>query len=307
MTKPVNAAVAAVEGLARRNLGLFTVSDADRCGVSRNLLKYHTRPGGRWSRLLPRVYELKDLPPLRQRPLLGALVWAGPQAVLSHRAAAAVLGLDGIGAATPEVWAPRVRNTIGVIVHRGVVPPDDVTWRGPLRLTNLRRTVVDLAGVVEDDTLEVVIESAFRRDPRLQFDPRPGTPGSVRLRRVLRRRPPDEPPTDSELETRYLQVIRGAGVPPPVRQHRVFNEDGSCLGRLDVCWPDVGLWVELDGRATHEQPKALLSDRHRQNELATRLQWLPLRFTWDDVTRRPTATGRFTEAAYRRRVELARA
>jgi len=45
----------------------------------------------------------------------------------------------------------------------------------------------------------------------------------------------------------------------------------------------------------------LLSDRHRQNELANLLQWLPLRFTWDDVVERPGATASFTANAYERR------
>jgi very-short-patch-repair endonuclease len=83
----------------------------------------------------------------------------------------------------------------------------------------------------------------------------------------------------------------------------VFDDAGRCVGRLDVCWPDAGLWVELDGRGVHDRPQALLYDRHRQNDLASRLQWLPLRFTWDDVTRRPRHTTRLTEAAYRRRAE----
>jgi len=80
---------------------------------------------------------------------------------------------------------------------------------------------------------------------------------------------------------------------------------GRPIGRLDICWPDVGLWVELDGHAWHDTARALLYDRRRQNELAAALQWLPLRFTWDDVTERPDATARLTEIAYRRRARSA--
>jgi hypothetical protein len=83
---------------------------------------------------------------------------------------------------------------------------------------------------------------------------------------------------------------------------RVVTEAGVYIGRLDLCWPEAGLWAELDGRRFHEQPKALLSDRRRQNEVAGYMQWLPLRFAWDDIIDRPAMTIQVTEDAYRRRV-----
>ena len=299
--RPYSSGLRDLEALARANLGVFTTADAAGCGASREMLYHHSRSGGRWARPYPGVYVLADLPADSRRQLLAALVWGGPDSTLSHRSAAAIHGLDGVDRRQPELWTPRQCAPTGLVAHRGVVPPTDVVRCGPLRVTSLRRTVLDLAADSDDDTLELVIESALRRDRGLELDPAPGLRGRERLRRVLARRPAGAPPTESELETRYLQVIRTANVPPPVRQHRVLDSRGRCLGRLDVCWPDVGLWVELDGRGSHDRPAALLSDRHRQNELANLLQWLPLRFTWDDVVERPGATASFTANAYERR------
>jgi very-short-patch-repair endonuclease len=163
----------------------------------------------------------------------------------------------------------------------------------------VRRTVEDLAAVLNDDELEIVAESALRQQPTLAFDGAASVQGRTALDRVLARRPAGAPPTESELETRYLQLLRHSDVPPPKRQYQVCDAAGRCLWRLDVCWPEARLWVELDGRGTHTQPAALLSDRHRQNELAVRLHWTPLRFTWDDVTVRAPATVSLTEWAYR--------
>jgi hypothetical protein len=282
-------------------LGVFTTADAAGCGASREMLYHHSRCGGRWTRPYPGVYVLAHLPADSRRQLLAALAWGGPDSTLSHRSAAAIHGLDGVDESLPELWTRQHHPPTGLVAHRGVVPPTDVVRRGPLRVTTLRRTVFDLSADSDDDTLELVVESALRRDRALRLDPPAALRGRERLRRVLARRPPGAPPTESELETRYLQVIRTTDVPSPVRQHRVLDHRGRCLGRLDLCWPDVGLWVELDGRASHGRPAALLSDRHRQNELASLLQWLPLRFTWDDVVERPRATARFTENAYERR------
>jgi hypothetical protein len=301
--KAYSRGVIAIESLAQRNLGIFTSADTAAWGLSKPLLSYHTRPGGRWVRVFPGVFAIAGLPADGRQHLLAALSWGGPDAVLSHRTAAAVHGLDGIRAPEPELWTLRVHAPPGLIAHRGLVPPSDVVRSGPLRLTTVSRTILDLASVLTEDDLELVVESALRKNIHFVPHPSPGVRGGARLRRVLARRPPDAPPTESELETRYVQLIRGANVPVPVRQHRVFNEHDRCIGRLDLCWPDAGLWVELDGRATHDLPEALLNDRRRQNELASRLQWIPLRFTWDDVTRRPESTVSLTEDTYHRRVD----
>jgi len=293
-------AVEALERVARRSLGLFTISEARALGVSKEQLRNHTRPGGRFVRMFPRVYALARVAPTAQSRLLAALLWAGPEGVLSHRTAGAILRFDGVRPGPVELWHPsRTGPPAGITLHTGTLPPGDIVTRGYLRCTGLRRTVGDLATVLDDDTLELVVESALRQDPRLELTSA-SSRGRASMHRVLARRPPDAPPTESELETRYLQLIRTADLPPPQRQYQVRDAAGRCLWRLDVCWPEARLWVELDGRGTHAQPAAVLSDRHRQNELAVRLQWAPLRFTWDDVTVRGAETVCLTESAYKR-------
>lgn len=102
---------------------------------------------------------------------------------------------------------------------------------------------------------------------------------------MLARRPPGAPPTESELETLFLQCLRAAGVPPPVRQHRIQLPDGSWI-RLDDAYPNALAFIELDGWATHRSKEAFRRDRRRQNQ-AVILGWKPLRFTWADVVHQP--------------------
>jgi hypothetical protein len=295
-----------VEVLASNQLGLFTLAQAREVGMPQQTIAYHAGPEGRWQRVFPGVYRLTGLPPDPRRMMLGAQLWAGPAAVLSHRAAAVISALDGADAAKPELWSSDSKVTEGIIVHRGSVPRAEIMSSGPFRHTTVVRTVLDLACVLDDDALELAVESALRRDPRVECDllslSRSGRRGCRALQRVLAGRPPGTPPTESELETRYVQLIRMVGVPPPVRQLRVINDSGRILGRLDLCWPEAQLWVELDGVAYHDRPEALLRDRRRQNALAAELQWLPLRFTWPDVVHHPTETASQTELVYRRRM-----
>jgi very-short-patch-repair endonuclease len=74
---------------------------------------------------------------------------------------------------------------------------------------------------------------------------------------------------------------------PETLQLRVFTRDGVYYARLDLAWPSCLLAVEADGRETHDKPAALYQDRVRQNNLML-AGWTVLRFTWDDVYRRPS-------------------
>jgi hypothetical protein len=231
-----------------------------------------------------------------------ALLWAGPNAVLSHRSAAAVLELDGVRRGIVELWLPRTgKGHDQWILHRGRPPSDAIITHGPLRLTDARRTFADLAPVVDGDSLEMTLESILRKRLATVADLEAaisGTRGAARARAVLSRRSPDVPPTGSELETRFIQLVRPLGLPELVRQHPVTRWD-RVIAYLDLAWPDLALFIELDGRLGHTDPVGLFRDGHRQNEVVTTLGWRPLRYTWRDVVGHPVDTGRKVVAAYR--------
>jgi hypothetical protein len=54
--------------------------------------------------------------------LLAALLWAGPEAFVSHRSAAALYGLDGFPEGSIEITAPYADPVRGVKVHRSKRP-----------------------------------------------------------------------------------------------------------------------------------------------------------------------------------------
>jgi len=85
------------------------------------------------------------------------------------------------------------------------------------------------------------------------------------------------------METRLRLVLARAGLPPPALQHRVWNEAGACVARLDLAYVDARLGIEYDGQC-HWEPRAIRKDLRRQNALRA-LSWTLLRFTADDVLR----------------------
>lgn len=88
----------------------------------------------------------------------------------------------------------------------------------------------------------------------------------------------------SELEHRFLLLIRAAGLREPVRQLDV-GDNAGWAGRVDYAYTDLRLLVELDSRRHHMSKLDFEADRARDNRRVA-AGWRPVRFTWERVTRR---------------------
>ena len=95
--------------------------------------------------------------------------------------------------------------------------------------------------------------------------------------------------TRSVLEDRFLVLCARHGLPRPRTNLHVGPHE------VDACWPARRLAVELDGWARHKDRVAFQRDRTKANDLQ-RAGWRVLRFTHDDVVRRPAATAAAIEA-----------
>src|SRR5207253_4596048 len=97
-----------------------------------------------------------------------------------------------------------------------------------------------------------------------------------------------------------------AGLPDPVRQLRIEDAYGQFVARVDLAWPDVGLFIELDGEHHKDQP---VYDARRETAVVAATGWLCGRFTWTEVVRFPKTTARrvdtLAEQAHRRPMVLA--
>jgi very-short-patch-repair endonuclease len=92
------------------------------------------------------------------------------------------------------------------------------------------------------------------------------------------------------LETFMVQLARGVpDLSDPVRQHVVYSEHGVFVARVDLCWPELGVFIELDGQQHRFQP---VYDSSRETAVVAATGWLCGRFTWDEVVRTPTSSRR---------------
>ncbi len=88
-----------------------------------------------------------------------------------------------------------------------------------------------------------------------------GHAGHARLRRALALYKPEPAFLRSDLEHRFLELIREAGLPTPAMNQFVEGYE------LDAYWPEERFAVELDGYDTHRTRRAFEQDRRRQEDL----------------------------------------
>jgi very-short-patch-repair endonuclease len=83
--------------------------------------------------------------------------------------------------------------------------------------------------------------------------------------------------TDSELERRFLRLVRRARLPAPLTQQRVNGF------RVDFYWPELRLIVETDGLRYHRTASQQAKDRRRDQQLVA-AGFTVLRFTHAQVS-----------------------
>jgi very-short-patch-repair endonuclease len=126
---------------------------------------------------------------------------------------------------------------------------------------------------------------------RSALDDATGEPGVRALRAVLDRR--TFTLTDSELERRFLRIVRGLGLAKPETGARVNGF------KVDFYWPELGLVVETDGLRFHRTPAQQARDRIR-DQRHTAAGLTPLRFTRAQVKFEPSYMGDTLAAVVRR-------
>jgi len=219
---------------------------------------------------------MRGAPVSWEQKLMAASLWAGPEAAISHRSAAALWKLDGIdGRGIVELTTTGSRNDVpkGLTLHRTkILTPSDAGWLGPLKVTGLVRTLIDLGAVVPDPAVvEAAMESALRRDEqlfgrmkeRLDVLGGHGRRGAGMLGELLALRDPDAAPTEGMFETLIERLLRKAGIEMPVRQYEV--QVNGRLVRLDFAWVRRRVALEPRGFWCHSGRRKFLQ-RHRPGQ-----------------------------------------
>ncbi|HEX2047261.1 MAG TPA: type IV toxin-antitoxin system AbiEi family antitoxin domain-containing protein [Acidimicrobiales bacterium] len=283
--------------VAEKQHGVFTLAQARDAGFTRSAIR-HRLASGYWEPTPERVLRVRGSPRTWEQRVVAATLAAGPSAAASHRSAAALLGFPGFERrGPPEVTVARSqrRRTVGGVVHLWrPFPEHHLTVIDGIVTTRVPRTLVDLAGVVHPRRTARAVDNClaagvatFATLQEAFFDlVGRGRKGIAVMRRILAERGPAYVSPASELEVLFLERIRDAGLPEPVRQFDAGDAE-RWIGRVDFAYPHVRALIEVDGRRYHTSLLDREADARRDAALLAGGWSVVERFGWGDIVHRP--------------------
>jgi very-short-patch-repair endonuclease len=210
---------------------------------------------------------------------MAAVLACGPDALLSHNAAAALWDLRGVPSGPIDVTAPGKRRHAGIRSHTSCHPPQLIRATvDAIPVTTLERTILDQARALSAQRLRTTLEQLQYRGvlhPE-RFTRHAGHRGSAAVRGALATLTDDSPWTQSELERRFLELIRSAHLPEPQVNVTVAGHV------VDFCWPEQRLIVEVDGYAWHSGRRRFEADREKDVQL-TLARYRVIRITYTRI------------------------
>ena len=178
--------------------------------------------------------------------------------------------------------------------HRGSLLAEDLTVRDGIPLTSGTRTALDMiaigdiahALVTVNGLLhagETTVDLLQRRAAGMQHDPHTADTAIV-----LDLADP-RPESAGESLTTYLCWAQG--LPMPIPQFEVRDRDGRLIGRVDFAWPELGVFLEFDGKLKYKRylrpgesvADAVLREKQREDAIRELTGWRCIRIVWADL------------------------
>lgn len=266
-------------------LGLITRDQATACDLTRSMLARRIGTNGPWRRILPSVYLTVTGEPTRPQLELAALLYAGPESMITGPHAVEVQGVscdvhDILYVLVPENC--RQSSTRFVRLQRTTRMPTDRVMAGPIGYAPLARAIGDTARDMErfGDVQTLVCRSIQRGRCSPEELAKELAEGPVRGSRLLREAI-DQVKAGiwSAPEGDLKRLIDRSDLEKPVYNPMLYTMDGTFIGCPDAWWERAGVAAEVDSYEYHFEAKgyADTADKHNRMTLAgiTVLHFLP--------------------------------
>ncbi|GAA4692180.1 type IV toxin-antitoxin system AbiEi family antitoxin domain-containing protein [Nocardioides nanhaiensis] len=297
--------------------GVFLRREAEELGYNDPAIARAVR-SGEWVRVRHGAYHLGPTwLSADERTRYGilcraALRQADTDVVLSHVSAAHEWGSPLWDVSLREVDLTRVdgrtgRRAAGVHQHRGVLVEGDVEERHGVPVVSATRTALELTTALDLEhalvELDYLLHHGLTTPEKLRarYARMSQWPHSLRTDLVLRLA---DGRSESVGESRMRYLFWTQRVPPPTLNHEVFDPLTGKSYRVDFAWPELGVFVEFDGKEKylrHRRPgesleEYLLRERDRQNRICELTGWTCLRVGWSHLGTPVTTAARVRRA-----------
>jgi hypothetical protein len=248
----------------------------EELGVPRTTTRHRCRPGGPWRSLLPGVVKLSNSAPDRNDHRAAALLYAGPDAVITGLDALELHGMRRMPSPSGliHVLVPADRRRIGagrVLVERTERLPAPAPGRWPVAPAT--RAALDFSRRSKDRdvvraTLAEVVQRGSCTPAELHRELRLGSArGSALAREVLSEIGDG---VRSVAEAKARELVLGTELPPPMWNPRLLDDAGRFIARPDAWFDDVALAWEIDSREWHLSPEDYERTLERRSAMMAR-------------------------------------
>jgi len=296
-----------IASIARDQRGLFSAKQAEAVGFPERTIRDRVDRGV-LERVYPGVFGFPGSEASWHRNVVAAVLSVSEPVAASHRTAAYLWGMTSRKPDVIEVVARRHRRVhrLPFTVHesKDLIAPDIVSV-DLVPVTSAVRTVVDLGASAPPWLVERCLDSGLRRDLFTAWRVRcfiarvakPGRNGVGTIRPLVEERLAWSSVTDSDLEDLFRAVVSRLPFPMPDTQFKLFELDGTFVGRYDFVYPTRKALIETDSERWHMDPVSFQRDREKQNR-AHALGWTVYRFTWRQLVDDPDSVRRTITAIW---------
>jgi hypothetical protein len=256
-----------VQARAERQAGRVAQWQLGALGVTRSQMRRWSE-NGRLIPVLPKVFALGNVAPSRAADLWAAILYAGPEAMLSHATAAYHRALINYAPALIEVSTPRrIREPEGIRVHGiriyGRRTLERERYLG-MPVSTVPQMMVDLAAVAAKEN--VIRRALGQLDFQQELDlvaisaaAGHGKPGSMALRAAIDTYDPAFKYLNEEAEVDFYEFCEAWGIRPLP----VSNVELEPKVEVDAVWWKERIAVEIDGKGNHHSRPQVLRDNYK--------------------------------------------
>lgn len=193
----------------------------------------------------------------------------------------------------PESAGRRARDWVP---HRGVLRDDEIEVLNGVPVSTAARSAFEVTTIAGVEASLVAVNRLLHTGAMTltEFADVVGThqqwPGSLTSDLVLRladRR------LESVGEDRFSYLAYRYGLPKPEPQWEVHDETGRLVARLDFAWPELSVFLEVDGMVKYQHLRRegealdefLLREKAREMEVCQLTGWTCIRIGWADLAR----------------------
>ncbi len=218
--------------------------------------------------------------------------------VLSHTSALAQWGCPLWDAQLTEVHLTRAEKTgrreTHVRPHRGSLLEGDVVQRNGLAVTSAVRALLEYTTVADVEHSLVEFDDLLHRRIVAMIDLTERYAGMTRWPRTLTTglvlRLADGR-SESVGETRIRYLCWAMGIPAPEVNYPILDENGREVARVDLAWPELGVFLEFDGMVKYERllkageraSDVVVREKRREEMICRLTGWRCIRVVWADL------------------------